>query len=440
MANVYVYSGAAGAGTGADWANAYTDLQTAAAAKLAGDDFYVAHDHAQTQAGNLAIVFPGTVVNPNRVFCVNRAGTVPPVSADLRTTATITTTTTGTLAISGCAYIYGIIFSIGSGAAGVDCNLGLSSNSDLYFDACSLRQGGTTGGRMLISNTTNSTGARVTWNNTTYQVASVNATIQVVKGQFLWKNTAAPILGATIPTNLFGTSAAGGGTTLLDGIDLNAMSTKTGIAALTSDGIYYIKDCKLPVTWTLCAAPTSPAPAIYLIRSASGATAYTLEKHDCRGDQTTEIAIVRSGGAAINGTPISRKVITSANAKPQNPFVMTPFPVTNDTVSANVTVTVYGIWGGGAVPNNDDIWMEVGYLGSAATPQLSFLSTGKADLLAAGAAVGTDASSWGGSTTPFKLVAVLSAPQPQLAGEIYVTVKCGKTSSTFYLDPKAVLT
>jgi hypothetical protein len=60
MANVYVYSGAAGAGTGADWTNAYTTLTAALAAKAAGDDFWVAHDHAETQASALTLTSPGT--------------------------------------------------------------------------------------------------------------------------------------------------------------------------------------------------------------------------------------------------------------------------------------------------------------------------------------------------------------------------------------------
>ena len=32
-------------------------------------------------------VSPGTAASPCRIICVNRAGTVPPVSADLRATA-----------------------------------------------------------------------------------------------------------------------------------------------------------------------------------------------------------------------------------------------------------------------------------------------------------------------------------------------------------------
>jgi hypothetical protein len=64
MASVYVRSGAAGAGTGADWANAYTTLAAAFTAKAAGDVFYVSDDHAETQASAMTLVSPGTAANP----------------------------------------------------------------------------------------------------------------------------------------------------------------------------------------------------------------------------------------------------------------------------------------------------------------------------------------------------------------------------------------
>ena len=50
---------AAGAGTGADWANAYTTLSAAFTAKAAGDVFFVSEDHAETGAVALNIDFEG---------------------------------------------------------------------------------------------------------------------------------------------------------------------------------------------------------------------------------------------------------------------------------------------------------------------------------------------------------------------------------------------
>src|SRR5580765_5589876 len=99
MAIYYVWSGATGTGTGATWANAFTNLTAAFVTEAAGDTLYVAHDHAETSASAVTLTSSGTATNWTRVVCVNRAGTVPPVSADRRATATASTTG-GTAAIA----------------------------------------------------------------------------------------------------------------------------------------------------------------------------------------------------------------------------------------------------------------------------------------------------------------------------------------------------
>src|SRR4051812_1694563 len=114
MANVYVRSAAAGTGTGADWTNAFTTLAAALTAGAAGDSFWVSEDHAETGTSAKTMTSPGTVSNPCFVYCVDHSGSVPPVSADLRTTATITTTSTGDMTTAGSMYVYGTIFSCGT--------------------------------------------------------------------------------------------------------------------------------------------------------------------------------------------------------------------------------------------------------------------------------------------------------------------------------------
>src|SRR5690242_12430843 len=127
MAHVYVDSNATGAGTGADWANAYTTLAAALTAKAAGDNFWVAHNHAETQTSAMTLTSPGTAANPCTVACVNKAGSVPPVSADLRTTATISTTGANAITAQGYMYCNGITLSAGSGAASVGITIGGSA-------------------------------------------------------------------------------------------------------------------------------------------------------------------------------------------------------------------------------------------------------------------------------------------------------------------------
>src|SRR5580765_5073896 len=99
MAVYYVWSAAAGTGTGASWANAFTTLTTAFVTEVAGDTLYVAHDHAEVSAA-LTLTSSGTVANPTKIICVDRAGSVPPVSADRRATAQLSTSANGALSFA----------------------------------------------------------------------------------------------------------------------------------------------------------------------------------------------------------------------------------------------------------------------------------------------------------------------------------------------------
>jgi hypothetical protein len=142
MADWYVYSGAAGTGTGANWANAKTTLSAAATAAADGDTAYVAHDHAETGASNMTIAPVGVL----KCYCVNRAGSVPPVAADLRTTATVTVTgapsaTPMTITTASLLYCYGISFASGSGAS--SASMSINGTGTFVLEAGNLRIPGT---------------------------------------------------------------------------------------------------------------------------------------------------------------------------------------------------------------------------------------------------------------------------------------------------------
>jgi hypothetical protein len=230
---------------------------------------------------------------------------------------------------------------------------------------------------------------------------------------------------------LFVGSAQSSGRIICDGVDFIGMSTKVLIGAHTKSGSYYLKDCKFPASWTLVTVATGPVPEVYVIRSASGATAYTLEKYDLRGTETTETTIVRTGGASINSTPVARKLVGTASALRASPFGSTPIVATNTTVGA-VNVTLYGIWTNGSLPTNAQVWLELSYLGSALTPISTTVSSAPATILTTAANLTADAvSAWGGSTTAFSITVAIS---PALAGEIYGQLKVATTTAVYY-DP-----
>jgi hypothetical protein len=399
MANVYVRSAATGAGTGADWANAYTTLAAAFAAKAAGDDFWVSEDHAETQASAMTLTPPGTAASPNRVICVNHAGSVPPVSADLRTTATVTTT--GAFAITlgaGYAYFRGITLSGGSGA--VPAGISASGDGALVFDTCKLITPGTTGAssKMRLGTFAAAQKSKTELRNTTVQFGATADTL-TVNGDFIWKNTPNAIAGATLPTTLFTTNAVSTsitGVAFLEGVDLSALASgKTLFSSTGTSKRYMVKDCKLGASVTISATITGQGGLeVDLINCDSGDTNYRTERYRYEGTQTTETTIVRTGGASDGTTPISWKIVTG-NSTRYMPYECLPITIWNETVGNPVTLTVEGIWGGGAVPNNSDIWMDVEYLGTSGFPLGIFATNGPADPLDAGSALASSSETWG---------------------------------------------
>lgn len=435
----YVRSAAAGAGTGADWTNAFTTLVAAYAAGVAGDDFYLADDHAETQASAMALTSPGTAASPCRVMCVNRAGTVPPVSADLRTTATITTTAANAITVAGFTYFYGVTISSATGGTATAFQvLGGAADAWVRYDNCALVQGATANGAAVnIGGLTSSTRQRVEASNTTFKFGATGQSLVGRNASFLWRDAASAISGATLPTTLL--TGAFAGVTELDGIDLSALTSgKTIVGDLAAARRVVLRNCKLGASVTVAAAPTSEGPETIISRVDSGATNYRHEKYVYSGSQVVETTIVRTNGAKMGSQAFAWKIATTANSKFFHPFESLPIEVWNLFTGTNLTVQLFGIWGGGAVPDSDDLWMEVEYLGSAATPLASRATTAKADVLAAATSYATDASTWGGSTTAFSMTATLTV-QPAMVGALRIIVKAALASTTFYIDPKPVI-
>jgi len=178
-----------------------------------------------------------------------------------------------------------------------------------------------------------------------------------------------------------------------------------------------------------------------LIRCDSGATNYRTERYAYQGTQTVETTIVRTGGASDGTTPISWKIVSTANSKWVIPYESIPITIWCDTTGSH-QVTIFGTTTGGGVPNDDDVWITAEYLGNASFPIASFATTTKADNLAASAATNnsTDASTWGGGGAGNGFKMVTPAFTVNQKGYITVFVNVAKATSTYYVDPLILLT
>ncbi|RVA31033.1 hypothetical protein EN935_14130 [Mesorhizobium sp. M7D.F.Ca.US.004.03.1.1] len=427
----YVRSAAAGSANGTSWANAYTTITSAFAAGAAGDTYYVSEDHAESTASNVAPNSKGTLANPTFAICVDHTGSVPPVVADLRTTAQVNTTGfSNAIFFNGSTVYYGIIFTSGSASI----TLASSSAITQKFINCSLRIAG--GNSSDALQTSAGVGQRIELINTTVSFSSGFHTI-LMTCDFIWRDTPSALLG-TMPTKLF--TLGSGGKLKCQGVDLSASGSGNTIVGTpssnTTGATAELIDCKTNAAVTIAAVPQSHGQIeIDAMRVGSTGVNYNQYRGRYTGSLVEETTIVHTGGASNGTTPISWKIVTTANATWHFPFEAPPIAIWNDTTGSAVTATVE--CRAAAIPNDDELWLEVEYLGDASSPQASFVSDVKATLLTAAAAQASSSESWGGSTASFKLDVTFT---PQQKGWVLARVKAGKASSTFYVDPKVTLT
>jgi hypothetical protein len=402
----------------------------------------------------------------------------------------------GIAAVSGLlAYLYGFTFNAGTGN---NANV-LGSGANLQpqyviLDSCTGNSNSTGAAGFNFGGSAQSS-IFVAKNCTfTFNSLTANFLVSCQTGKFIGCTFAAT---GVVPTT-FNTTSASIATAgaLFEACDLSAFGSGKTLAASAATGMsrHIFVDCKLGASVTLASTPGQNGTEVGFIRCDSGSTNYQHAKYAYGGTLTATPTNYRTGGASDGTTSIGWNIATTANPNWIYPFESFVIPIWNATTGTNRGVTVYGIINAAAVPNNDDIWIEAEYLGASGSPLGSIATETKANNLATGSALTADStSSWnatarvnshtynvgdiisvssntsriffctvggaassglpaayasavdGGTVTDnaatfragcrFSMALTLSAPQPQLAGPINVTVKAAKVSTTFFVDP-----
>jgi hypothetical protein len=448
----------------AAWANPaarLTSIMGTTWGAVAGSTIFVANTSQDSNSGGATWPNVGLFANPIKVLCVNAAGSMPPVAADLTTGALVCQTTVAHVNQLTASYIYGIEFrlaainSAASMAGSLVSSGGTSSACWQIYKNCKFTCGSTNiNTRWQLGNTLVALGGG-TLEFEDCQIGMVTtAALFTAFGpiKFHWRNPSgiAGVTGVTGPPpqfQLFGNVGAASVDAMIDGVDLSALAPQpfaTGSIINTVGNITF-KDCafRSPLA-SPAVAVASGGPRIDYMRSDSAGTNYQHQRSRYQGTLVTETAIVRTGGGQIEGTPLSWKIVTTANSLWFNPFLLARIGIANTLTGVSRTVTVYGTTHVASVPNNDEIWIEVAYPGSASTPLASFKTSTKSNILSANAPVASDGSVWGGGGSgagwsPFALNVVLTSPNPAQVGTIWVQVKAAKPSSTWYIDPQPTI-
>lgn len=231
---------------------------------------------------------------------------------------------------------------------------------------------------------------------------------------------------------------SGGNGSLIDGFDFSNADAALNISAV-SNYVLVVRNCKLPASWTGAPVGTpSVGQEVRLYNCDNGDTNYNLWIRTYYGDIVDETTLVRSGGASDGATSISWKMTSGADVEfPNQPLYSDAIVRWNETTGSAITVTVEILHDSATNLKDDEIWLEVMYLGTSGVPLGSFVDDAKADVLATAADQASSSASWTttGMSNPNKQKLSMTFT-PQEKGFIHATVKLAKPSYTVYVCPK----
>jgi hypothetical protein len=407
---------------------------------IAGDRIFVSSDHAETQTTTVTYGGTGaTSYTVGQILCVNRAGSVPPVTADLTVGATVTVGTGAiilTLEANFPVYHYGISY-IYTGTSVAGISFGSTGSKTNYFDNCQLYLNTATATVRFSS----AASATVVLANSTLRFG---AAAQAFAGgsagtllELLWLNTLSAIAGATIPTILFAPNGATSLSVTARGVDLSAITgtllQNPGAGNLGSKFLF--DSCRIAtgVTRSSTTNVTNTRDLVEMVNCYDG-TSILNESYQPAGAVTTERTITLSGGATDDVGVFSHKLVSGTNVdKYVNPLIGFWMDVENTAIGSSKTATVEII--SSLTLNNDDISLLLEYQGTTGSSLASFANTLPTNVLTANAAVATSTAIWNSSpATPVKQKLVVTFT-PQVAGRVRGQVRLGRASTTAYINP-----
>ncbi len=439
MATYFLWSGAAGAGTGADWTNAFTTYTAALAAATASGDVVKVHKaHTEELAADTIYTHQNNIA----VICVDKdasdALATMGTGAWIGNSTTFRSVTLATAAGGRRIFIYGLTFR--TAGATID-GLGLSQTDGCHFEyeSCYLWQGNT-GANGAISIGLADTQSFVKLKNCTIRLNLATHRIAVASRLVIEGGELAAT--GTIPTGgLFIaaiTDPAGASVEAL-GFDMSYLGSNPIVGNATSNAFTArFAQCKLGTGFVPLATQTNlnrSSAEVYLFDCAVGDTHGFFGYYNPMGSIISDTGIYFTSGAAAQ----SWKVVTTANCSYYTPFE-TPWFGYYNTVTTAITPYVEILRDGSATAYQDNqVWFDVaakttsGFVtASLFTDRMTLL--GSPTNLPAGAGLGSwtgeSGTAWSGK------VELGSSITPAEVGHIQARIVVGEPSITVYADPQ----
>lgn len=474
--------------------------------------FYLGNNHSNiTAAKGTNWTVRGSQTAPVKYICIDEAGSMPPVAADVTTGAKEGTGGNFQYIIGGSIELcHGLeIYGGDSGNNAIRLHTG-TNGEDCYYRQCKFILRSTGSAFWTFSNSSSS---YTTLDNCQFRPNGTAATlsgsgfIEIFGNEVFGPLFDLATNGITPANAIFSLNDGNGTYYNLRGVDLSNLPNSLAIAKGANNFYngFQMTDCKIPSGMTNAtlfdlSAVTSNLNAFVAVRCANsgGETQMRMELVGGTVDATTIVA--RSGGASDNGVAFGWNVQTTTRSL-QGPDRFRPptMSVYNTVTAADRTVTLYGVANMAAMPTDQQVWLEIGYLGASGSPLGSTAVTRAANPLTAATSLTADTSSWDGGATArgnatvyaagdviklasnpgriffctvggtsagsepggyasavdgdtitdntatfragwrFKIAKTLNAPQPQKVGNIWVNAIVAVISSQVYFDPKPVL-
>jgi hypothetical protein len=438
MANKFVRSSDGNdADDGTTWALADATLTGAAATDAAGDVIWVSEVHSESTAGAILLSWAGTTVSPTRILCGDDAAE-PPTA--LATTATVETTGANAITVgnTGAIYVYGITFTSGVGDTTNDDVVMTSTATQQVYEQCTFSLA-STGAGSRIAFCEDASGLCIV-KHCTFNFTQTGHALALTAGKaqvydcITTGSAITLLLAPSLNTKI-----------LFSGCNFSSMASSMNITNTTVDGVtFLIRNCKLPASWSGSVNSSTPGDgSVYELHNCdSGDTNYRYQRKTQFGIIDSDTTNVRTGGASDGVTPLSWKMASNADAEWNHQTLDTGEIVRwNETVGSALTATIEILHDSVTNMTNQQIWLEVQYLGTSGFPLGVFINDSSGDYLSSAADQTASSETWNttGLTNPNKQkLSVTFTPQEK--GFLHATIRVAMASKSVWVDPLVTVT
>ena len=403
MADVYVDSSATGADDGTSKTDAYPSMSAALTGEGDGQRYLLSHTHQENPGAALTLTFSADRANPDQLVSID-------YSDDSFTQgALINADASAALTIDGNFKSSGVNFTAGSGGASSSIQLRINTADDAEqeYDNCTLYLNSSSANSYTLvgADSTTTEGAKVKFGEgVVYRKGNA--------GQWWYlRDAIINMSGFSVHASSSGGSTSGefrglSDLTILniDDSDFTNFGTSWDIYNKVNGSLrIFMNRCLMASGWngdlsSDGVADMFPADLIRMINCGDEDVNHGYDSAENAGEITDQVDLYASGttGAEYNSAdiPISYKMVSSANCSFVSQKLESPIIAKYNTDTTEQTVTLEFIHNEAALLQDDEIWMELSYLGDSGSQKGTVTNDGMADPMATAANQETSTKAW----------------------------------------------